>query len=62
MKHRLLLYLRYLIAIVIGNAIYFSIMPHLPPKAQHVPFQMDWGVAVDFWICVACYGVIRLIR
>ncbi len=54
--------LRYTIAIVIGNAIYFWIMPHLPPRAQHQPFQIDWGLAVDFWICVACYGIIRLIR
>jgi hypothetical protein len=59
MKHRLL---RYLIAIVLGNAIYFWLMPHLPPKVQHQPFQLDWGIAVNFVICVACYGVIRLIR
>jgi hypothetical protein len=59
MIHRLL---RYLIAIVLGSAIYFWLMPHLPPKVQHHPFQVDWGLAVNFAICVACYGVIRLIR
>ena len=59
MKHRLW---RYLIAILIGNAIYFAAESHLPPRAQHQPFQIDWGLAVDFWICLACYGVIRLIR
>jgi len=59
MKHRLW---RYLIAILAGNAIYFSIMRFLPPRAQHQPFQIDWGLAVDFWICVACYGIVRLIR
>ena len=59
MIHRLL---RYLIAIVLGSAIYFWLMPHLPPKAQHQPFQLDGGVAVDFGICLACYGVVRMIR
>jgi len=59
MKHRLW---RYLIAIVIGNAIYFGIERYLPPRAQHQPYRIDWGLAVDFWICLACYGIVRLIR
>jgi hypothetical protein len=59
MKHRLW---RYLLAVVIGNAIYFGLESHLPPRAQHQPYVIDWGLAVDFWICVACYGLIRLIR
>ena len=59
MKHRLW---RYLIAVVVGNAIYFGIEQYLPTKAQHQPYHIDWGLAVDFWICVACYGVVRLIR
>jgi hypothetical protein len=63
MKHRAAARLvRYLIAIVAGNAIYFAIMPHLPPRAQHQPFQIDWGLVVDFWICVVCYGIVRFIR
>jgi hypothetical protein len=59
MKQRLW---RYLIAILAGNAIYFAIERFLPPRGQHQPFQIDWGLAVDFWICVACYGIVRLIR
>lgn len=59
MKHRLW---RYLIAIVAGNAIYFALDRYLPPRARHQPYQLDWGLAVDFWFCVVCYGVIRLIR
>jgi hypothetical protein len=58
-KHRLW---RYLIAILVGNAIYFAIERYLPPKGQHQPLQVDWGLAVDFWICLACYGIVRLIR
>jgi hypothetical protein len=59
MKARLL---RYLIAIVAGNAIYFAIERFLPLKAQHVPYRIDWGLAVDFWICLVCYGIVRVIR
>jgi hypothetical protein len=32
------------------------------PRAQHHLYQIDWGLAVDFWICLACYGLVRLIR
>ena len=51
-----------LIAVLAGNAIYFGIEPYLPPPAQHHIYQIDWGLAVDFWICLVCYGVLRLIR
>jgi hypothetical protein len=54
--------LRYLIAILLGNAIYFWILPHLPPSLQHEPLHLDWGVAVDFAVCLLLYGVIRMIR
>lgn len=53
---------RSLVAVVAGNTIYFSIMSHLPVRAQHVPYQIDWGLAVDFWICLVCCGLVRLIR
>jgi hypothetical protein len=59
MKHRIW---RYLLAILLGNAIYFSLESYLPARARHQPYVIDWGLAVDFWICVACYGLIRLIR
>jgi hypothetical protein len=53
---------RALIAVVTGNAIYFSLERFLPPRGQHQLYQIDWGLAVDFWICLACYGLIRMIR
>jgi hypothetical protein len=59
MKHT---FWRSLIAVVVGNAIYFAIESHLPQRAQHQPFRIDWGLAVDFWICLVCYGLVRLIR
>jgi len=51
-----------LIAILVGNAIYYGVYRHLPPLAQHRLYQIDWGLAVDFWICVVCYQLIRLFR
>ena len=53
---------RSLIAVIAGNAIYFGVERYLPPRAHHQPFQIDWGLAVDFWVCVACYGLVRLVR
>jgi hypothetical protein len=50
-----------LCAIVLGNVTYFLLAPslHLP---RHRPFQLDWGLAVDFWFCVVAYGLIRSAR
>jgi hypothetical protein len=59
MKHRLA---RYLLAVLLGNLIYFSIERYLPPAARHEPYRIDLGLAIDFSICLACYGLIRLIR
>ncbi|MGA3295764.1 MAG: hypothetical protein ABSE45_17500 [Candidatus Acidiferrales bacterium] len=54
-------WIEYLVAILLGNAIYyFSLMPHLPYALRHQGFQIDWGVAMDFLVCVAVYGLIRL--
>ena len=47
-----------LLAVLAGNAIYFAVQPYLPVKAQHQLYAVDWGIAVDFWMCVACYGVL----
>jgi hypothetical protein len=39
-----------LVAVLAGNAIYFSVERFLPPRAQHELYQIDWGLAVDFWV------------
>ena len=51
-----------LVAVLVGNAIYFGVERFLPARAQHQLYQIDWGLAVDFWICLVCYGLVRLIR
>jgi ABC-type uncharacterized transport system permease subunit len=54
--------LKQLVAILIGNAIYFLlVMTHLPLGAQHRPDRLDLGLLVDFWICVVVYGIIELV-
>jgi hypothetical protein len=48
-----------LIAVVIGNIIYFLLMPRLPLAARHVPMRFDLGVVVDFWFCLVVLGAIK---
>ena len=48
---------------MLGNAIYFLLMPHLPLAAQHRTYTLlpDLGLLVDFWICLVLYGVIAFL-
>jgi hypothetical protein len=50
------------IAVLAGNAIYFSVERFLLARAQHQLYQIDWGLAVDFCICLVCNGLVRMIR
>jgi len=54
-------WIKYLIAIVIGNALYFSLQAYFPPVVQHHPYHADLGMFVDLWFCVAVYGLIDLL-
>jgi hypothetical protein len=49
-----------LLAILLGNLVYFLLAGHLP-LPQHRLFQVDAGLLVDFLICLALYAVIRRI-
>ncbi len=54
--------LKQLIAIVVGNLLYFFLLtPHLPPAGRHHPDRLDLGLLVDFWVCVVMYGLIELL-
>jgi hypothetical protein len=53
---------RSLLAVLLGNALYFSIVSHLPERARHAPYQIDLGLAVDFWICLVFYGLLGLLK
>jgi len=52
--------IKYLIAILLGNALYFALSPHLPPAAQHGAEALDLGTVVDFWFCLLVYGLLEL--
>ena len=45
-------FLQALLAIILGNVVYFVLVPSLPPAARHRPFQIDLGMILDFWFCL----------
>ena len=55
-------FLRALLSVVAGNAIYFAVlMPHLPAAAQHGIGTLDFGLLLDFLICGALYLIVALL-
>jgi hypothetical protein len=52
-------YLQSLLAVLLGNAAYYVLMPSLPQAARHHLFQIDLGLLVDFWFCLVAFGLIR---
>jgi hypothetical protein len=55
-------FLQALLAIILGNLVYFALIPSLPPAARHHPLRLDLGTLVDFFFCVVTYGLIRTAR
>jgi hypothetical protein len=55
-------FLQALLAIILGNVVYFVLIPQLPPAARHRPFHVDLGLILDFWFCLVVYGLIRTTR
>jgi len=55
-------FLQALLAIILGNVVYFALVPSLPPAARHRPFRYDLGMLLDFWFCLVIYGLIRTAR
>ncbi len=53
-------FLEALVAVVAGNAIYFLLMPHLPPAARHSWFKEDWGLVLDFGICTVIFVAVKM--
>lgn len=48
-----------LLAVMAGNAAYFLLMPHMPLWARHVPMRLDFGILVDFWLCLVIFGIVK---
>ena len=53
---------RSLVAVLLGNVGYFYSLPYLPDGARHKLYQLDWGLAVDFWFCLALYGLLGVVK
>jgi hypothetical protein len=52
----------YLVAVLAGNVAYLFVEPQLPAAMRHRMFRVDLGLAIDFLMCVAIYGLVRLVR
>jgi len=52
-------WIKSLLAVLVGNAVYFSLAPYLPPAARHQPLRLDLGIVVDFWFCLLVYGILN---
>jgi len=50
-----------LAAVLVGNLLYFLLMPYLPVAAQHMTRSFDLGMAVDFCFCLAALGIIKAV-
>ena len=48
-----------LLAILLGNTLYFLVAPHLPGELTHDIFRVDVGLFFDFGICAGLYVLIR---
>ena len=53
-------WLKYLVAVLAGNALYFSLSRYLPPAARQAANSFNLGTLVDLWFCVAVYGLLEL--
>ncbi len=55
-------FLQALLAIILGNLVYFALYPSMPALARHRPLHLDLGMVLDFWFCLAVYVLIRTAR
>lgn len=61
MRRETLKWMKYLLAILLGNGLYFALNPHLPPPAQYNPRRLvSLGTVVDFWFCLFVFGLLEL--
>ena len=48
-----------LLAVLLGNVIYFAIIPSLPRYLQHSLYTLDPALLLDLLICIAVYFAVR---
>src|SRR3954470_9635211 len=44
-----------LLSVLLGNTVYFLLLPHLPAELRHEPPRLDLGLALDFILCLALW-------
>ena len=52
-------WMRMLLAILLGNLIYFLAEPFLPDFLAHDLYKLDAGLLLDFAICAGIYLLLR---
>ncbi len=53
-----------LLAVLLGNIVYFLLLPQLPEALRHRPMRIDPGLGLDLFLCLALwlglsYGIRR---
>ena len=48
-------WMKMLLAILLGNLLYFVALPALPEAARHHLYHVDPGLLLDFIVCFAIY-------
>jgi hypothetical protein len=52
-------WMRMLLAVLLGNVVYFAAEPFLSQHVRHSLYQLDAGLILDFAICVGIYLLLR---
>jgi hypothetical protein len=52
-------WMKALLAILLGNVVYFVTLPILPPLLVHHLYKLDAGVIFDLAICAGIYLLLR---
>lgn len=51
-----------LLAVLGGNALYYFLEDHLPGVFHHKIFALDWGLLLDFGLCVLLWMTLDLLN
>ena len=52
-------WMKMLLAILVGNVIYFAVQTVLPEELTHELYKVDSGLILDFGLCLVIYLLLR---
>ena len=55
-------WMRMLLAVLLGNLLYFAAEPFLSEEVRHSLYQFDAGLLLDFAFCAGIYLLLRTAR